>query len=63
MHTKYWSESLNRRDHSDDLGVGESFMLERILGKYGGEVRTGLIWLWVRTNAVCCEHVVKFRVP
>jgi hypothetical protein len=42
MHTKFWSENLNGRDNSEDLG---RITLEWILGKYGGKVWTGFIWL------------------
>jgi hypothetical protein len=36
------SENLKRRDHLEDLGV-DGRMLERILGKYGENVRTGFM--------------------
>jgi hypothetical protein len=34
MHTKFWLESLKRRDHTEDLDVDENVILEWILGKY-----------------------------
>jgi len=32
-HTKFWSENLKGRGHSEDLGVDEKLMLEWMLGK------------------------------
>jgi len=37
--------NLKERDHAEDLGVDGRIILEWILGKYGGKVRTGFIWL------------------
>jgi len=45
MYKKFWSENLKGRDHAEDLGVDGRIILEWILGKYGGRVWTGLIWL------------------
>jgi len=28
VHTKFWSESLNGRDYSEDLGVDERIIVE-----------------------------------
>jgi hypothetical protein len=50
MHTIFWFEQLNGRDHTEFLGVGGSIILERILRKYGEKVWTGLIWLRVGTS-------------
>jgi len=44
MHTNFWSENLNGRDHLKDLGVDGKIILEWILYKYGGEVWTGFMW-------------------
>jgi hypothetical protein len=33
IHTKFWSENLKGRGHSEDLGVCGKITLERILGK------------------------------
>jgi hypothetical protein len=33
MHTKFWSENLKERDHSEDLGVDRKILLEWLLGK------------------------------
>jgi len=38
MHTKFWSEILKGRDHSEDLSIDESMRLEWILGKLGVKV-------------------------
>jgi len=40
-----WSENLKVRDHSEDLSIDGNIMLECILGKQGGKVWTGSIWL------------------
>jgi hypothetical protein len=37
MKTKYWSENLKRRDHSENLGVDVKIILGRFLGKWGGK--------------------------
>jgi len=42
---KVLSEDLKGRDHSDDLGINGKTILECILGKLGGKVWTGSIWL------------------
>jgi hypothetical protein len=47
MHTKFWLENLEVRDHSEDLGIGEKIILEWILGK---QVWTGCIWLRIGTS-------------
>jgi hypothetical protein len=36
IRTKLFSENLEIRDHSEDLGVDGKMLLEWILGKYGG---------------------------
>jgi hypothetical protein len=46
---KFWLENLKGRDHLQDLGVDENIILERILGKWGGKVCTGFIWLRLGT--------------
>jgi hypothetical protein len=45
MHTTFWSENLNGRDHSEDLGVDRKIILEWILGEEGWGMWTGCIWL------------------
>jgi hypothetical protein len=51
MHTRFWLENLKRRDKLKDLGVDERLTLELILGKWGGRVVTGFIWLRIGTIA------------
>jgi hypothetical protein len=43
-HTKFWSENLQGRDLSEELGVDEKIILELILRKQGGKMWTGFIW-------------------
>jgi hypothetical protein len=50
MHMKFWSQSLKGRDHSQDLGV-DGRISDWILGKWGGKMRTGLIWLRIGINS------------
>jgi len=33
MYTKFWSENLKGRDHSEDLGIDGNMALESDLGK------------------------------
>jgi hypothetical protein len=47
MHTKFRSENLKRRDHSDDLGVGGMLILEWILEEYGGNICIDFICLGI----------------
>jgi hypothetical protein len=39
-----------KRDHAEDLGVDGRIILECLLGKYGGNVLTGFIWLRIGTS-------------
>jgi hypothetical protein len=50
MHTKSWSKNLKKRDHWEDLGVDGRITLRWILGKAGGKVWTGCIWLRIETS-------------
>jgi hypothetical protein len=50
MHTKVWLENLMGRDELGDLGEEEKIILERILGKWGGMVLPGFIWLRIGTS-------------
>jgi hypothetical protein len=54
--TKFWSENLKERDHTEDLGVTEVIILEWILGKYGGKLWTRFMWLSVGTVEGFCEY-------
>jgi hypothetical protein len=38
-------ENLKRRDHLKDLGVDGRTILDWILGKEGGKLWTGFVWL------------------
>jgi hypothetical protein len=35
MDTKFWSENLKGKDHSEDLGEDRKIILEWLLGKIG----------------------------
>jgi hypothetical protein len=39
------------REHSEDLGIDGKIILELILGKQGGKVWTGCIWLRIGTSS------------
>jgi hypothetical protein len=49
MGTKFWSENLKGRNHSEDLSVDKKMILEWILGKQNGKVWT--VFVWLRTGA------------
>jgi hypothetical protein len=55
MHALFWFENLKGRDHSEELGVDGRKLLERIVGRYDGKVRTGCIWLNDGPVASSCE--------
>jgi len=48
--TKFWLENLRGRDHSGDLGTDGNMILEWMLGKQGGKMWTGFIWLRTETS-------------
>jgi hypothetical protein len=50
MRTKFWLESLNGRDDSEDLAVYGSIILKRIIRKWSRRVWAELIWLRMRTS-------------
>jgi hypothetical protein len=41
---------LKGRYHTEDVGTGGKVILERILGKLGGRMRIGCIWLRIGKN-------------
>jgi hypothetical protein len=49
MYTQLSSKILRERDHSEDLIVDGRIILELILEKYDGGLRTGCIWLRIGT--------------
>jgi hypothetical protein len=50
MHTTFLLENLKGRDHSEYLGIDGKIILEWILGKKGGKLWTGCIWLRIGTS-------------
>jgi hypothetical protein len=46
----FWLESVKGRDHSEELGVDGKILLAWILGKQGGKVWTGFVWLRIGTS-------------
>jgi hypothetical protein len=63
MHTEYWSENLKGRDHFEDLCI-DGRILEWILKKLGGRVRTGFTWLRTGTSGqALVKTVMSLWVP
>jgi hypothetical protein len=56
MHTKFWLENLKERDHSEDLGKDGRIILQWILKKYGGKVRSECIGSGQGPMAGSCEQ-------
>jgi hypothetical protein len=50
MRTKFWSGSLKRIDHLEDVGTDGRIILEWILQKCGRNLLTGFIWLRIGTS-------------
>jgi len=46
----FWLENLKGRDHPEDQGVCIKIILEWIIGKHGGNLWTGCIWLRIGTS-------------
>jgi hypothetical protein len=42
--------NLKGKVHLEDIGIDWEIILEWILGKWGGEVWTGFIWLRIGTS-------------
>jgi hypothetical protein len=50
FHIKYLSlVNLKGRDHLEDLGIDGKIILKWMLGKEGGKMRTGYMWLRIET--------------
>jgi hypothetical protein len=56
MHTKFWTENLQGRDHLEDLEPEGRVILAWILGIKGAKAWTGRIWLRVGPMVSFCEH-------
>jgi hypothetical protein len=50
MYTKFWSENIKERDHSENPGEDGKIILESILGKQSEKMWTGFIWFRIRTS-------------
>lgn len=50
MHTQLWLDNLNERDHLEDISVNGKIILEWIIMNQGGKLRTGFMWLMIRTS-------------
>jgi len=62
MHTKFWSENLNGRDHIAYLGVDGKIILDCIIGELREEVWNGFIWLSIGSSPGCYEHIMILLV-
>jgi len=47
---KFRSENLKWRDQYEDLGLDGRIILEWILGKWGGRLEAGCVWLGMGTG-------------
>jgi hypothetical protein len=65
MLIRLWSENLNGRDHSDDLDIEGSVILEQVLGKQGGKLWTGYVWLRVGSSGEfsLVSMIMNLQVP
>jgi len=64
MHKKFQTENPKGRDHSEALGVDVKIKSERVLGKQGGKVQTGFIWLWIWNQWLSLVYpVMNLRFP
>jgi len=59
MHTKFWSEILKGRDHSEDLGVDGRIISESIFGDTGWNHPTQDRDQW----RALVNTVINLRVP
>jgi hypothetical protein len=56
MQTTFWLGNLKGRDHLEDLGIDGRIIFEWTLGKFGGRVCTGCIWLRIGPVVGSFEH-------
>jgi hypothetical protein len=56
MYTLFWLQNLKGRDHLEVLGVDGKIILEWIVGKCGGKMWSGCIWLRTGTSGEFSEH-------
>jgi hypothetical protein len=50
VHTWFWWGNLRKRDHLEDLGVGDRIILKCVFRKCHWGEWTGLIWLRIGTG-------------
>jgi hypothetical protein len=64
FYTKFWSENPKVREHAKDLSVDGRKILDRILGKHGGKLWTGFIWLKIGDQWLALVNtVMNLRFP
>jgi hypothetical protein len=56
MHTKFWSENVKVKGHSEDLNVNGRILLEGTLRQNVGRVRIGCKGTGQGPVAGCCEQ-------
>jgi hypothetical protein len=49
-------ENLKGKDYLEDMSLDGKIILEWILGKQGGRMWTGCIWIRIGINRGSCEH-------
>jgi hypothetical protein len=51
-----WLESLNRKDHLEDLGIDEKIIPQWILQQKGGRLQDGFFWFRKGTSEGSCKY-------